>query len=64
MFQDSQAGAEPYTITTPNNEKYQCFIPETAEQEVTQEEEYKGPNPIEFLSLLFNQNTCSYRVCS
>ncbi|XP_031779980.1 endoplasmic reticulum lectin 1 isoform X1 [Nasonia vitripennis] len=59
---DSQAGAEPYTITTANNEKYQCFIPETAKQEIAQEEVYTGPNPIKFLTLLFNQNTCSYRI--
>ena len=49
-------------ITTANNEKYQCFIPEIVEQEINDEEEYSGPNPMEFLSILFNQNTCSYRV--
>jgi endoplasmic reticulum lectin 1 len=50
-------------ITTANNEKYQCFIPEIIDEEVIQEEPYSGLNPIELLYLLFNQNTCSYRVC-
>ncbi|XP_033224495.1 endoplasmic reticulum lectin 1 isoform X2 [Belonocnema kinseyi] len=53
---------EPYLITTANNERYQCHIPDTTEQEEDQGETYAGPNPIEILSPLFNQNTCSYRL--
>ncbi|KAJ8669372.1 hypothetical protein QAD02_000631 [Eretmocerus hayati] len=59
---DSETNAEPYTIVSPNNEKYQCFIPALVEPENEQEEEYNGPSPIDFLSLLFKQNTCSYRL--
>lgn len=60
-FQESQK-VEPYLITTANNEQYQCHIPDTTEQEQDQGVTYAGPNPIEILSPLFNQNTCSYRL--
>ncbi|XP_043462535.1 endoplasmic reticulum lectin 1 isoform X1 [Leptopilina heterotoma] len=53
---------EPYFITTANNEKYQCFIPDTNKQESDQGETYTGPNPIEILTPLFNQKSCSYRL--
>ncbi|XP_014229640.1 endoplasmic reticulum lectin 1 [Trichogramma pretiosum] len=61
---DSQTNAEPYTITTVNNEQYQCYIPQVkGEGDVSEDKEYVGPNPIEYLSLLlFNQNTCSYSL--
>ncbi|CAB0043885.1 unnamed protein product [Trichogramma brassicae] len=61
---DSQTNAEPYTITTVNNEQYHCYIPQVkGEGDVSEDKEYVGPNPIEYLSLLlFNQNTCSYSL--
>ena len=54
---------EPYIITTANKERYQCLIVDNSEQEQDYNEPYSGPNPIEILSPLFKQNTCSYRVC-
>ncbi|XP_051166804.1 endoplasmic reticulum lectin 1 isoform X2 [Leptopilina boulardi] len=53
---------EPYFITTANNEKYQCHIPDTNKQESDQGETYTGPNAIEILAPLFNQKSCSYRL--
>ncbi|XP_015591641.1 endoplasmic reticulum lectin 1 isoform X2 [Cephus cinctus] len=59
---ESQTNAEPYFITTANNERYQCLIPDLTEQDRDYGETYVGPNPIEILSHLFTQNTCSYRL--
>lgn len=59
---EPQGNVEPYFITTANNERYQCLIPDTIEQEQNNAEVYKGPNPIEILSTLFSQYTCSYRL--
>ncbi|XP_058792068.1 endoplasmic reticulum lectin 1 isoform X2 [Phymastichus coffea] len=59
---DTQANAESYTITSANNEKYHCFIPEVSENELKPNMVYTGPNPIEYLSVLFDQNACSYRI--
>ncbi|KAG7213892.1 hypothetical protein KM043_003097 [Ampulex compressa] len=59
---ESQTNVEPYFITTANNERYQCLIPDTREQEHGQSETYFGPNAIEILSALFEQSTCSYRL--
>ncbi|XP_046591251.1 endoplasmic reticulum lectin 1 isoform X1 [Neodiprion lecontei] len=56
------ANAEPYFITTANNEQYHCLIPDTTEQEYDNGETYAGPNPIQILSTLFVQNSCSYRL--
>ncbi|XP_011501121.1 PREDICTED: endoplasmic reticulum lectin 1 [Ceratosolen solmsi marchali] len=58
----SQVNVEPYMITTADNEKYECFIPEVREQDAITDEPYTGPNPIQFLYLLFNRNSCSYRL--
>lgn len=54
---------EPYFITTANNERYQCLIVDNADKEQDYNGPYYGSNPIELLSPLFSQNTCSYRVC-
>ncbi|KOC69075.1 Endoplasmic reticulum lectin 1 [Habropoda laboriosa] len=61
---ESRANVEPYFITTANKERYQCLIVDNTEQEQDYNEPYNGQNPIEILSLLFLQNTCSYRVDS
>ncbi|XP_066590654.1 endoplasmic reticulum lectin 1 isoform X2 [Prorops nasuta] len=53
---------EPYLITTANNEKYQCFIPDITEQEQYHSEPYTGPNPIEILAPLFSKNHCAYKL--
>ncbi|XP_076239624.1 endoplasmic reticulum lectin 1 isoform X2 [Calliopsis andreniformis] len=57
-----QTNVEPYLITTANNEQYRCLIRDTTEQEQDVNEPYYGPNPIELLSPLFNEDTCSYRL--
>ncbi|XP_048260833.1 endoplasmic reticulum lectin 1 isoform X2 [Bombus terrestris] len=59
---ESRTNVEPYIITTANKEQYQCLIVDNSEQEQGYNEPYNGPNPIEILSALFKQNTCSYRV--
>ncbi|XP_012252600.2 endoplasmic reticulum lectin 1 isoform X2 [Athalia rosae] len=53
---------ESYFITTANNERYHCLIPDTAEQEHDYGETYAGPNPIEILQPLFIHSACSYRL--
>lgn len=62
FLQESRTNVEPYFITTANNERYQCLIVDNSEQEKNHNEPYNGLNPIEILSPLFNQNTCSYRA--
>ena len=59
---ESQTNVEPYFITTANNERYQCLIVDNADKEQDYNGPYYGSNPIELLSKLFSQNTCSYRL--
>ncbi|EFX71320.1 hypothetical protein DAPPUDRAFT_308922 [Daphnia pulex] len=50
------------TMVTARKEKYVCSIPKMLE---TKEEEipiYEGPNPLQLLSPLFTQMSCSYRL--
>ncbi|XP_011300499.1 endoplasmic reticulum lectin 1 isoform X2 [Fopius arisanus] len=54
--------SELYPITTANNEKYTCIIPAARKHEDNSNEPYTGPNPIELLAPLFNQNTCSFKL--
>ncbi|XP_012060048.1 PREDICTED: endoplasmic reticulum lectin 1 [Atta cephalotes] len=59
---ESHTNAEPYFITTANNERYKCVIPDATEQEHEYSETYDGPNPIQLLQPIFAQNSCSYRL--
>lgn len=59
---ESRVKGESYFITTANNEHYRCLIPEPLEPEQDDIETYTGPNPIEILSILFDQSSCSYRL--
>ncbi|XP_014479624.1 PREDICTED: endoplasmic reticulum lectin 1 isoform X1 [Dinoponera quadriceps] len=59
---ESHSNVEPYFITTANNERYKCIIPDTIEQENDYSESYIGPNPIQLLQPIFAQNSCSYRL--
>lgn len=56
------SNAEPYFITTANNEKYKCIIPDATEQEHEYSESYNGPNPMQLLQPIFAQNSCSYKL--
>ncbi|XP_015118553.1 endoplasmic reticulum lectin 1 isoform X2 [Diachasma alloeum] len=58
----TQDNLEQYPITTANNEKYTCMIPVAKKQEKNSDEPYTGPNPIELLAPLFNQNICSFKL--
>ncbi|XP_075224745.1 endoplasmic reticulum lectin 1 isoform X2 [Lycorma delicatula] len=49
-------------VTTHNNERYKCLLPDLQEKEKDSEETYSGPNPLELLSPLFSQSSCSYRL--
>ncbi|XP_052756040.1 endoplasmic reticulum lectin 1 isoform X2 [Galleria mellonella] len=53
---------EVLKVTTSNNEKYECHIPEVSVKESTGIEEYNGPTPINLLKPLFAQKICSYRL--
>lgn len=59
---EPQANIEPYFITTANNERYKCIIPDATEQENDYSELYTGLNPIQLLQPIFAQNSCSYRL--
>lgn len=59
---ESRTNVEPYFITTADNERYQCLIVDNSKEEKNDNEPYNGPNPIEILSPLFNQDICSYRL--
>lgn len=61
-FQDTQTNAEPYVITTANNEKYQCIIPDTAPQKNEYTEKFHGADPMEFLQPLFSKDICNFKV--
>ncbi|XP_032665515.1 endoplasmic reticulum lectin 1 isoform X2 [Odontomachus brunneus] len=61
-FLESHSKVEPYYITTANNERYKCIIPEAIEQEHDYSDLYIGPNPIQLLQPIFAQNSCSYRL--
>ena len=50
------------TVTTENKEKYRCQIPQLQEKEKNHNEKYFGPNPLDLLSVLFKQSSCSHRV--
>ncbi|KAK0178516.1 hypothetical protein PV327_007400 [Microctonus hyperodae] len=68
---DHQQNFEYYPITTAKNEKYACKIPTAKKEEKNSDTPYKGPNPIELLTPLFEKNTCllksesywSYEIC-
>ncbi|XP_011343381.1 endoplasmic reticulum lectin 1 isoform X3 [Ooceraea biroi] len=59
---EPHSNVEPYFITTANNERYKCLIPDGTEQEDEYNESYNGPNPIQLLEPIFAQNSCSYRL--
>ncbi|XP_020296606.1 endoplasmic reticulum lectin 1 [Pseudomyrmex gracilis] len=59
---ESHSNVETYFITTANNEKYKCIIPNATEQEQEYGEAYNGPNPMKLLQTIFNQDSCSYRL--
>lgn len=57
------ADREQLIITSSHQEKYKCILPKIQEKEQgDQEKKYDGPNPLELLSPLFSQSSCSYRL--
>ncbi|XP_043270863.1 endoplasmic reticulum lectin 1 [Venturia canescens] len=61
-FPEFPVNAEPYIITTANNEKYQCHIPDTTQRESESTENIQRVDPMELLEPLFMQSTCSFRL--
>ncbi|RZF34826.1 hypothetical protein LSTR_LSTR011213 [Laodelphax striatellus] len=59
---DVPENGEYLFVTTHNKEKYRCLLPDLREKEKGSEEIYSGPNPLELLSPLFSQSSCSYRL--
>lgn len=53
---------ENMVITTVHKEKYKCLIPKVEDKETKRSENYNGPLPLELLSPLFQQSSCSYRL--
>lgn len=54
-------GGESYQITSSNNERYICNIPDVVEREDDDEETYSGPNAAQLLQPLFERFPCSYK---
>lgn len=54
--------AEQLIVTSSQQEKYRCILPKIQEKEQTSPVKYMGPTPLELLSPLFSQNSCSYRL--
>lgn len=55
-------GAEDLIVTSSHQEKYRCILPKIREKEETSPVKYEGPSPLELLSPLFSQSSCSYRL--
>lgn len=55
-------GAEELIVTSAQQEKYRCILPTIREKKETVPEKYEGASPIELLSPLFSQSSCSYRL--
>lgn len=55
---------EEMTVMSSNYEKYRCFLPDTTKKPEDHRRRYDGPNALELLAPLFQQNTCSYRLDS
>lgn len=68
QIQDIPSSEEPsedtIVVTTKDNEKYQCVLPDTASNDATLGEggEYVGPSAMELLTPLFEQTSCSYKI--
>lgn len=54
--------SETMFVTSSMNEKYKCVLPNIVEKEENKVESYSGPSPLELISPLFVQGTCSYRL--
>ncbi|XP_066254403.1 endoplasmic reticulum lectin 1 isoform X1 [Euwallacea similis] len=59
---ESDDYSESMLVTSSLNEKYQCFLPNIIKKEESPLEPYLGPSPLELISPLFTQGTCSYRL--
>lgn len=55
-------GAEQLIVTSSQQEKYRCILPKIREKEESSPVRYEGPSPLELLSPLFTQSSCSYRL--
>lgn len=59
---ETPANKEDLIITTLHQEKYKCILPDIREKEDDDILNYHGPSPVELLSPLFSQTSCSYRI--
>lgn len=60
---NQELGNNDYIIVTSSHEeKYKCILPNIEEKESTIVETYDGPTPLELISPLFSQSSCSYRL--
>ncbi|XP_031336493.1 endoplasmic reticulum lectin 1 [Photinus pyralis] len=53
---------EHLILTTAYKEKYRCTLPNIQEVELSATDNYDGPSPLELISPLFSQSSCSYRL--
>ncbi|GJQ82036.1 hypothetical protein Trydic_g6912 [Trypoxylus dichotomus] len=56
------ANNEYIIVSSSHEEKYKCILPNIEEKESTVVEPYDGPTPLELISPLFSQSSCSYRL--
>lgn len=55
-------GSDYIIVSSSHEEKYKCILPNIEEKESTVVETYDGPTPLELISPLFSQSSCSYRL--
>lgn len=60
--QEENANPESIVVTTHNQEKYKCLLPNIDEPEAEKQTKYEGLTPLELVSTLFSSATCSYRI--
>ncbi|KAJ8977664.1 hypothetical protein NQ317_002467 [Molorchus minor] len=53
---------ESMIVTSLHQEKYKCILPSVTKKDPSEDFKYEGPSPLELISSLFTQTTCSFRL--
>ncbi|XP_038072354.1 endoplasmic reticulum lectin 1-like isoform X2 [Patiria miniata] len=61
-IQDLTGNSDYLIMTTPNNEKYQCVLPDEESQKRQNEVNYPGPSAAELMQPVFTKGICTIRI--
>ncbi|XP_022090588.1 endoplasmic reticulum lectin 1-like [Acanthaster planci] len=61
-IQDLTGNSEYLIMTTPNNEKYQCILPDEESQKQLNEVNYPGPSAADLIQPIFTKGICTIRI--